>query len=183
MFRREKILGFTEEPMVSVFRQHGVVFKDDHDNLNVTAQNRSIYQLVEPGWLVVNRMKAWQGSVGVSSIRGITSGHYICFRPIHDEDDRYLNWMFRSPHYKDWFAAHSRGVRPGQAEIDNSYLDGMPIVVPPRDEQCRIVAELDEQTARIDDMIADAERLKGLLAERCSTLITDVVTGKKEVPA
>lgn len=183
MFRRDKVLGFTDEPMVSVFRELGVVYKDDHDNLNVTATDRSIYQLIEPGWLVVNRMKAWQGSVGVSSIRGITSGHYICFRPLHSEDPRYLNLLFRSPQYRDWFAAYSRGVRPGQAEIDNSYLDGMPIVVPAFDEQQRIVAELDAQTARIDDMIADANRLKALLAERRSTLITDVVTGRKEVPA
>lgn len=57
------------------------------------------------------------------------------------------------------------------------------IALPPLDAQRRIVAELDEQTARIDDMIADAQRLKALLAERRSTLITEVVTGRKEVPA
>ena len=44
-------------------------------------------------------------------------------------------------------------------------------------------AELDAQAARIDDILADANRLKALRAERRSTLITDVVTGTKEVPA
>lgn len=181
MFRREKILGFVDEPMVSVFRDYGVVFKDDYSNTNVTATDRSIYQLVEPGWLVVNRMKAWQGSVGVSAIRGISSGHYICFRPIHQEDHSYLNLLVRSAQYRDWFAMYSRGVRPSQEEIDNGYLNAMPIVVPPMSEQRRIVAEIDEATSQIDSMIADAQRLKALLAERRTNLITEVVTGRMEV--
>lgn len=51
------------------------------------------------------------------------------------------------------------------------------------DEQHRIVAQLQEATSRINAMIGDAERLKTLLAERRSTLITEIVTGRKEVPA
>ena len=67
--------------MLSVYRDLGVVTKDDRiDNFNKTAENRNIYQLVDDGWLIVNRMKAWQGSLGISSLRGIVSGHYICFR-------------------------------------------------------------------------------------------------------
>ncbi|MBO1031321.1 restriction endonuclease subunit S [Tessaracoccus sp. SD287] len=50
-------------------------------------------------------------------------------------------------------------------------------------EMDRIASELEDQTSRIDAMIADAQRLKALLGERRSTLITEVVTGKKEVPS
>jgi hypothetical protein len=61
MFRRIKDVDHPEEQMLSVFRDYGVVAKDSRDNINKTAENRSIYQLVHPGWLVTNRMKAWQG--------------------------------------------------------------------------------------------------------------------------
>lgn len=71
----------------------------------------------------------------------------------------------------------------GQPNISQGLMRRWRIPLPPPEEQQRIVAELDEQTARIDDMIADAQRLKALLAERRSTLITEVVTGRKEVPA
>lgn len=182
MYVREKITGLVDEPMVSVFRDYGVVFKDQFTNLNVTAEDRNIYQLVDDGWLVVNRMKAWQGSVGVSRIRGISSGHYLCFRPIHNEDHDFLNLLFRSPQYTHWYAKYSRGVRPGQAEIDNAYLISMPVSIPPLEDQHRIVAHLDQVTAEIDSMISDAQELKALLAERRSALITEVVTGRKEVP-
>lgn len=181
LFRRRKIVGFTEEPMLSVFRDLGVVLKDDHANLNRTAEDRSIYQLVEPGWLVVNRMKAWQGSVGISERRGIVSGHYICFEPQHSEDHAFLNLIFRSSFYRDWFEMYSRGVRPAQQEIDNGWLEQMPVWLPALGEQRRIVARFKEESVKIDVMIAEAKQLKELIAERRSALITEVVTGRKEV--
>lgn len=178
LFRREKRTGFVDEPMVSVFRDHGVVFKDDFANLNVTAEDRSIYQLVEPGWLVINRMKAWQGSVGVSAIRGISSGHYLCFRPLHSESPEYLNWLFRSPQYRDGFAQLSRGVRPGQAEIDNDLLRHLAVVLPPVAEQRAILHRIQEATAEIDALAAKAMRFVELAWERRSALITAAVTGQ-----
>lgn len=135
MFERIKDTDHPEEVMLSVFREHGVIAKDSRDNINRTAENRSIYQLVHPGWLVANRMKAWQGSVGVSALRGIVSGHYICFAPRHNEDHRYLNWLLRSTAYTDGYTLLSRGVRIGQAEIDNDELRLMPILLPPVEEQ------------------------------------------------
>ena len=182
MYRREKRTGFIEEPMVSVFRDFGVVFKADRANLNETAEDRSIYQLVEPGWFVVNRMKAWQGSVGVSSIRGISSGHYLCFRPLHGENHKFLNWLFRSPQYRHGFAMLSRGVRPGQAEIDNDELRKMPVVLPPLEEQRETADHLDRETAKIDALIAKAARFIELAQARRAALITAAVTGQIEIP-
>jgi len=51
----------------------------------------------------------------------------------------------------------------------------------PLDEQKRIADHLDEVTSRIDQMLAKVADLKSLLIERRAALITDVVTGRKEV--
>jgi len=178
MYRRVKDVDHPDEQMLSVFRDFGVVAKDSRDNINQTAENRSIYQLVHPGWLVSNRMKAWQGSVGISSLRGIVSGHYICFEPVHDEDHGYLNWLFRSARYAAGYGLISRGVRIGQAEIDNDSYRVLPVVVPPLDEQRAIDAFLSEQTVKIDLLIFEAERFIDLAQERRSALITAAVTGQ-----
>lgn len=175
MFRREKRTGFVEEPMVSVFRELGVIFKDSLDNQNVTAEDRSIYQLVEPGWLVVNRMKAWQGSVGVSEVRGISSGHYLCFRPTHHEDGRFLNWLLRSSVYAHAYLLESRGVRPGQAEIDNDRLRLLPVVLPPLSEQQAIADFLDRETAKIDALIEKQTALTERLRERRVSVISEAL--------
>ena len=53
------------QPVLSVYREYGVVPKDSrNDNHNATALDTSTYKAVEVGDLVVNKMKAWQGSMG-----------------------------------------------------------------------------------------------------------------------
>lgn len=51
------------------------------------------------------------------------------------------------------------------------------------DQHRRIADHLDEVTGRIDAMLAKIDELKALLVERRAALITDVVTGRKKVPA
>ena len=166
MFERMKDVGHPEEQMLSVFRDYGVVAKDSRDNINKTAENRNIYQLVHPGWLVTNRMKAWQGSVGISGLRGIVSGHYICFAPRHQADSGYLNWLLRSSTYAIGYGLQSRGVRIGQAEIDNDLYRVMPVLLPPPDDQRAIADYLDRETTRIDALVEEQQRLTDLLRER-----------------
>lgn len=51
------------------------------------------------------------------------------------------------------------------------------------DQHRRIADHLDEVTGKIDAMLAKVAELKALLVERRAALITDVVTGRKKVPA
>lgn len=122
-------------------------------------------------------MKAWQGSVGISPLRGIVSGHYICFRPKHREDSRFLNWLLRSSVYTLEYARMSRGVRPGQIEIDNDELHGLRIALPPLDEQHRIANFLDAETARMDSLLAAQRQARTALLERRAANVFAAVTG------
>jgi len=64
--------------ILSVYREHGVVPKDSRDdNVNKTPEDTGRYLRVRPGDLVVNKMKAWSGSVAVSKYDGIVSGDYL----------------------------------------------------------------------------------------------------------
>jgi type I restriction enzyme S subunit len=178
LFRRIKDVGHPEEEMLSVYREYGVIKKGSRsDNTNQTAENRDIYQLIDEGWLAVNRMKAWQGSVGVSPLRGIISGHYICFRPQHNEDPRFLNWLLRSDVYALEYSRMSRGVRPGQVEIDNDELRGLRVALPPLDEQRRIADFLDSEMGRLDRIIAVRIQQSALGMQRFKQLVDGVVMG------
>lgn len=184
LLRPTKDQGHAGEQVLSVYRDYGVIPKGSRDdNHNRTPADLSNYQLVQPGAVVINKMKAWQGSLGVSGHRGIVSPDYQVCRPLGNEvDSRYLHLVLRSPQMIPQYGVRSKGIRPSQWRLYWEDMATLTVPVPPLDEQRRIVDELDQQTAQIDDMIADANRLKGLLAERRSTLITNVVTGKKEVP-
>ncbi len=176
MFRRVKDVGHVEEEMLSVYRDFGVVRKDGRDdNFNKTAEDRSIYQLVDDGWLVVNRMKAWQGALGVSRLRGIVSGHYICFQPLHHEHSRFLDYLLRSQPYTAEMYRRSRGVRPSQIEIDNDLLSSLGVLLPPVAEQRAIADFLDAETARIDGLLDRKLRLVGLAQERIDAEVLEFV--------
>jgi type I restriction enzyme, S subunit len=176
LFDRVKDVGHPDEEMLSVYREYGVIKKSSRDdNTNQTAENRDIYQLVDKGWFIVNRMKAWQGGAGISPLRGIVSGHYICFRPRHDENPRFLNWLLRSAPYVVEYARMSRGVRPGQIEIDNDELRGLRIALPPLDEQRRIADFLDAETNRLDQLMSAQLRMLDLLEERPNSRILDFI--------
>jgi type I restriction enzyme, S subunit len=60
-------------------------------------------------------------------------------------------------------------------------IRAVPVVVPPLDVQTMIVRQVDEQTAKIDALIAKATEVIDALHEYRSALITDAVTGKIDV--
>lgn len=185
LLRPTKEQGFPDEPVLSVYRDYGVVLKDSRDdNNNRTPENLDNYQLVRPGDVVVNKMKAWQGSLGVSSFRGIVSPDYQVCRPMGDATDpRFLHFALRAPQMIPLYRINSKGIRPAQWRLYWQEMGALSIPLPGLVDQGNVVADLDAATARINAMIADAQRLKELLAERRTTLITEVVTGRKEVPA
>ena len=60
------------------------------------------------------------------------------------------------------------------------YLDEA-AAFPPRDEQEEIANFLERETAKIDELIAEQQRLIDLLQERRSALISAAVTGQIDV--
>lgn len=171
-----------QEEVLSVYRDYGVIPKSSRDdNHNRTPEDLSSYQLVLPGDLVINKMKAWQGSLGISAYRGIVSPDYQVARPTTDVDHRYLHAVLRSPIMIPQYRVRSIGVRPDQWRLYWNEFADLHIPLPPPDEQVRIADHLDDVTGKIDAMLAKVADLKSLLLERRAALITDVVTGRKEV--
>ena len=67
---------------------------------------------------------------------------------------------------------------PSVTSMDLSQLY---VPLPPLESQQRIADYLDRETAEIDSLIADSTKLRDLLLKRRSVLITEVVTGRKQV--
>lgn len=68
-----------------------------------------------------------------------------------------------------------------QPSMTSAVLGRLQVPALPLHEQKHLADVLDQETAKIDSMIMDAEKLKTLLLERRSVLIDDVVTGRKKV--
>ena len=171
------------QEVLSVYREYGVIPKDSRDdNYNVTSEDTSKYKYVKPGNLVINKMKAWQGSMGVSEYEGIVSPAYFIY---HFEDDlvvpKYLHYLFRSC-YKDEFRRISGGIREGQWDLSPEAFNNTLFLIPPIDEQYSIISYADSKAKEIESLINTKNEQLEVLTDYKKSLIYEYVTGKKEVP-
>lgn len=138
-----------------MYRDHGVVPKDSRsDNFNKTPEDVSRYLHVQPGDLVVNKMKAWSGSVAVSQFEGIVSGDYLVCSVAPTVDPSYLHFLLRSSEFVGEMRRRSVGIRPNQERLYWDDLAEIRVPLPSQEEQRRIGDYLDEKVARIDYILA-----------------------------
>lgn len=168
--------------VLSLYRDYGVIPKDSRDdNHNQTSEDTSKYKHVKPGNFVVNKMKAWQGSVAVSDYEGIISPAYYVYSFVDNEFyKRYFHYLLRGC-YKDEFMRLSGGMRVGQWDLSSADLENTIVLIPPIDEQKAIAAYLDEKCAEIDGCIAAKKEQISTLEAYKKSVIFEYVTGKKEV--
>jgi type I restriction enzyme S subunit len=177
LFRRHKLTGFSDEQLLSVYRDYGVIPKASRDdNFNKPSDDLGAYQLVQVGDLAINKMKAWQGSVGISSYKGIVSPAYHVYAPSHSESPQYLHHLFRCNEYIAGYLANSKGIRVNQWDLEPQQHSRMSVLLPPLQEQIQIARFLDHETARIDTLIEEQQRLIELLKEKRQAVISHAVT-------
>ena len=165
-------------PVLSVYREYGVIPKDSRDdNHNATSLDTSSYKAVDVGDLVINKMKAWQGSMGVSAHQGIVSPAYItCRINVEKIVPGFLHHLLRSKLYIGVYNSLSYGVRVGQWDMHYEDFKKILIPLPEVGEQQRIITFLDQKTAEIDEAIDKKQRLIELLKEQKAILINQAVT-------
>ena len=168
--------------VLSLYREYGVIPKDSRDdNHNVTSEDTSKYKYVTPGGFVINKMKAWQGSVGISDYEGIISPAYFVYK-FSDSIfvKKYFHYLLRSC-YKDEFRRLSGGIREGQWDLSPEGLENTVLLIPPQEEQKEIANYLDKKCSEIDSVIADKKAQLETIEKYKKSLIYEYVTGKKEV--
>lgn len=182
LFRHELRNYIGKSQVLSVYREYGVIPKDSRsDNHNVTSEDTSNYKLVKPNNLVINKMKAWQGSMGISNYEGIVSPAYFIYKFSNKKIlPQYLHYLLRSC-YKDEFRRISGGIREGQWDLSPSLFENTLLLIPSVVEQDKIVSHITQKCSEIDLTISEKQQQLETLAEYKKSLIYEYVTGKKEI--
>ena len=166
----------TDLPLLSVARERGVFVRSpDDDNHNVIPTDLSNYKAARKGDLIINKMKAWQGSLGLAPEDGIVSPAYYVY-DFAIENRFYGQALLRSRPYVALLGAASDGVRIGQWDLSITRFRELPVLVPPPEEQAAIVKYLRHADARIDRAIAAKRFLVALLEEQKQAITDEALT-------
>ena len=171
-------------PLLSITRELGVIERnidDPEENHNFIPDDLAGYKLIKTGQFGMNKMKAWQGSYGISSFTGIVSPAYFVFDLISDIVPTFFHLAIRSKFYIPFFVQASDGVRIGQWDLSKERMKEIPIIIPPVDEQMQIVSFIDRASEKIMVAINAKEQEIEKLKEYKATLINSAVTGKIKV--
>ena len=166
--------GFPNEPLLAATQNHGVIKKSDYENRTVEAtKNLDTLKLVEKGDFVIS-LRSFQGGIEYSYCRGIISPAYTVLKA-HHLSEPYFKHLAKSPSFIDLLKSSVTGIREGQ-NIDYNKLKVEFMPIPVIKEQQAIASYLDKATAKIDEAIAQQQKMIDLLNERKQIIINNAVT-------
>lgn len=166
----------TGEGIVTAFRDGQVTLRAKRRTEGFTeAIQEHGYQGVRRGELVIHSMDGFAGAIGVSDSDGKMSpvAHIYSVR---GGEPRYFALLLRVMALGGFVESLAKGIRERSTAFDRATFKSLSLPVPPLEEQRRILAYLDRETAQIDAFIAKNEELIALLTERRAAVIARAVT-------
>jgi type I restriction enzyme S subunit len=181
-FRIQKRQGFENLTVLSVYREYGIIEKSSRDdNINKTPLDLSTYQLVMPGDIVINKMKAWQGSLGISRYKGITSPDYVVMTPVGEHFSTYIHYLLRARPMPSVYHTISNGIRIDQWRMEPDRFLKLPVFLPPQSEQMRIAETIEQRVDQLRKLAEITTTSISRLSEFRAALISAAVTGHIDV--
>lgn len=176
---KERTATGTEE-MLSVTQKYGIIKSSDATISNPSTSTED-WRIVHIGDIVFNKYKAHSGVFFVSPLEGIVTFNYCVYRCFPDNCAKYFEYQFKTPRCIGEFITHMKGVGDSISPLYTTELYKIKVIVPPIEEQLRIVECLNIQCSKIDAIISEKESLVADLESYKKSLIFEVVTGKRRV--
>ncbi|UII21657.1 restriction endonuclease subunit S [Fulvivirga ligni] len=164
------------EELLSVYTDIGVKPRKDLEERGNKASTTDGYWRVRKGDVIVNKLLAWMGAIGVSDYDGVTSPAYDILRARKEVNGRFFHYMFRMPSCVSELKRHSRGIMDMRLRLYFDKFGDVVVPFPSLPEQTAIANFLDDKTAKIDQAIAQKEKMIALLKERKQIIIQNAVT-------
>ncbi|MEH8221049.1 restriction endonuclease subunit S [Aeromonas veronii] len=179
VFKRVQRPVRVEDDIVTAFRDGQVTLRSNRRTEGFTNALQEIgYQGVRSGDLLIHAMDGFAGAIGISDSEGKCSPVCSVCIPISAEsvNPYYYGYLVRQLAVTGFITSLSKGIRERSTEFRFSEFSPLELALPPVDEQHIIAAFLDYETARIDRLIAQQQRLIELLKEKRQAVISHAVT-------
>jgi type I restriction enzyme S subunit len=182
LFRERDERGEPDLPLLEVSIKAGVVLREfSEDRIESTAADFNSYKIARVGDVVFNKMRMWQGAVGVAPQDGLVSPDYVVAAPTGAMSSQYAGLLFRTEAFSAECARRSHGIVWDRLRLYWEGFREIEVPIPPPTVQSKIVEHVIAETGKLDSLRSATDRTISLLKERRAALITAAVTGQIEV--
>jgi len=170
-----------DHELLSVYTDIGVKPRRELEERGNKASTTDGYWFVKKGDIVVNKLLAWMGAIGLSEYEGVTSPAYDVLRPRLPVNGYFYHYLFRSGFCSAELKRHSRGIMDMRLRLYFDKFGVIAVPYPPLGEQDAIIHSLKEKMADINNGIDHLKFQIGNLTEYKTILINSAVTGKIKI--
>lgn len=167
--------------LLSVYTDIGVKPRKELEERGNKASTTDGYWKVRKGDIIVNKLLAWMGAIGLSNYDGVTSPAYDILRAIKPLNPYIYHLLFRSPTCSAELKKHSRGIMEMRLRLYFDKFGDVLVPYAPINEQNEIIQYIEIEEQRINSGIELIQQQIEKLKEYKTTLINDAVTGKIKV--
>lgn len=126
------------------------------------------------GDILYGKLRPYLRKVWIAEFDGNAVGDFFVYRVQKNATEKYVKWLFLSNGFTEIANSSTDGAK--MPRVSSDFIRNLEYYLPPLCEQTAIAAYLDEQTTKIDALIAEKQtQVENLRAYRTS-LITEIVT-------
>jgi type I restriction enzyme S subunit len=184
LFHERDERGEPDLPLLEVSINSGVLLREfSEERIESTAADFNSYKVARQGDVVFNKMRMWQGAVGVAPQDGLVSPDYVVAAPTGPLTPQYAGLLFRTDMFSAECARRSHGIVWDRLRLYWVGFREIEVPLPPADVQNDIVVLIADVVKKVDALRSATERTVALLKERRAALIATAVTGQISVGA
>ena len=175
--RKERFNNAESLIILSLIKDKGIIPYDEKGEVgNKSKDDYTQYKVARKGDLVINSMNVIIGSLGITPYDGYISPAYYAFKPNNDIFLPYYNYILSLRKVQQSIRCFSKGIMEIRLKISAYDFLSMPFPFPTLKEQEAIANYLDAATSKIDEAIAQQQKMIDLLNERKQIIINNAVS-------
>lgn len=147
------------------------------DESNITTDEsspESTTNRFKNGDVLFGKLRPYLAKAWLADRDGCSTTEFLVLEPSEILHGSYLRYLLLRPSFITEVDASTFGAKMPRANWD--FIGGIHIPIPPKAIQKKIATYLDRETARIDALVAEKERMLALLEQKRAALISRTVT-------
>jgi type I restriction enzyme S subunit len=177
LFKNRKTYGDPNLQVWSVTMDRGVVLRNTLDKKMAPDISPNKCLLIEPGDIVYNMMRMWQGAVAVCKKRGVVSPAYVVCKPGNNIDSVFAYYFFKSKPILHRLKSYSFGITGDRLRLYYKDFASILVSLPPFPEQKKIA----EILSSWEEAIEQTRNLIEAKRRRKKALMQQLLTGKRRL--